>query len=637
MAFPPSPRRSHRKRFSALTLSSDTTSTLPVYSSWRIDDVPEDQPPDYPESADEGDADTDSDTADTLPPLSPTRSRRHLSSHRRRHSSASPIASTSTDPYLDSLLARSVHALELSNALLQSSMSTQTSLSAVLAADGPTTESGLEARAQDLSARIRTNSGVHRGWMDDLNLIAEQAIGDEGPVSRSLPVPPSPLQMRRSHAHTHSSMDLRTVAAIEDGSEPQLALAQAWPRARLVAPAPRALTQYIESTEDPEFILLPSTLGVRSATSSHFSPEISGPSPRQSPPPTQPTPSEPSTPAYNLLSSFIPRRASTSSNGSRLSLSSRSRSRPKRRASSGSGGPSDRASRTPSTIGRSRTPTPVSSLPSQNMQPGSPRARRKRPSSSPPAPLHLSPHLSPHRPIATTRPLTPPTENLLPSSSGSSPSSSPSDSRPNPVLTLQALRKILDDAPPPASPQISRTASEPPPTVRKPAFQPRTPRPPPTLGTSTATASISRLFSPKHVHLHGASSRATPRHSVLKSGLPTSDGLVPPSPAFSSGGSGASTPKRISFAELPESYAGVSSGRGFEKKRARKGKGKGKGRDSEDDEPRGWWRTWFAAGPTLHAGVGPEEGIGKERERGGGARMVPGRGFGFGAVEEWAV
>ncbi|KAF8645482.1 hypothetical protein AX16_007767 [Volvariella volvacea WC 439] len=72
------------------------------------------------------------------------------STHRRKHSQITPTtaffhthtpspsfsstlsAPTSTDSYLDSLLERSVHALEMSNTLLQTSISTQTSLSNVI-------------------------------------------------------------------------------------------------------------------------------------------------------------------------------------------------------------------------------------------------------------------------------------------------------------------------------------------------------------------------------------------------------------------------------------------------------------------------------------------------------------------------
>ncbi|KAI0278820.1 hypothetical protein BGY98DRAFT_971670, partial [Russula aff. rugulosa BPL654] len=294
LANPPSPtstrNRPHRKRFSVTRLSTDSTATLPAYLRTEI--PPDDQPPDYPESADEADADTgNSSSEDTLLPLASPRSRR-LRTHRRRRT-VSPIVSSPTDPYLDSLLARSVHALEMSNALLQSSISTQSSLSAVLAADdSPAVESSLEARARHLSSRIGANSSIQENWLDDLAVISEHlSTGDpepeddalglslvahDDPISRSLPVGPSPLQLRaRCHNRYRSSHDLH---------EPHLRLSN-WSRSRLISPAPRAITQYVESNADPDTILLPSTLGL---------------------------PKPPST-VSTLLSSFLMRRPSTSS------------------------------------------------------------------------------------------------------------------------------------------------------------------------------------------------------------------------------------------------------------------------------------------------------------------------------------
>ena len=61
-------RGRHRKRLSALRLSSDSTvTTLPPYTSppWNghasLDMSDSDRPPDYPDSAEEADEDTDSD------------------------------------------------------------------------------------------------------------------------------------------------------------------------------------------------------------------------------------------------------------------------------------------------------------------------------------------------------------------------------------------------------------------------------------------------------------------------------------------------------------------------------------------------------------------------------------------------
>ncbi|KAJ3921882.1 hypothetical protein F5877DRAFT_75832 [Lentinula edodes] len=275
--------RHHRKRISALRLSSDTTSTLPEYiptnpnipsvAHWRT--VPEateidDAPPGYSsDSAQEADEDTDlSDedrrrqiqrsvfatvginsapaTATTFtssPSLRPSRPKRELS-HRRKRSnptlSLDPIQSNS-DLYLDSLLERSVHALEMSNVLLQSSMSTKTSLSGILhqetdedepmvpsSAIRPSTSrsvagsgmNSLERSARGLSARIMGGGYVHETWIEDLEQIgkdvdqlfseeaqkerrqrnrtrrnASQSGSSQGSISSSLPVVSStPLQ-----------------------------------------------------------------------------------------------------------------------------------------------------------------------------------------------------------------------------------------------------------------------------------------------------------------------------------------------------------------------------------------------------------------------------------------------------------
>lgn len=646
LPYPPHSRtRFHRKRHSITRLSSESTPALPAYLG--REDLPDDRPPDYPESAHEADADTDSSTPDTLLPLSSPRPRRH----RRRHS-ASPITSSAGDPYLDSLLARSVHALEMSNALLQSSISTHTSLSAVLAVDSPVTDGSLEARAHDLTSRIRVNSRVHANWMDDLAAISEHIATDSQPdalgltlshedsISRSLPTNPSPLpRLRAPHHRNHSSSDLRRIKAdTSDSVEPHLCLST-WSRSRLISPAPRALTQYVESNADPEAIFLPSTLGLLSSSSTHFPSGVS--SPPSSLAPALPSPShsashEPSTPAYTLLSSLLDRRSSTSSAGSHGSSRSHSE-RLKATAETAT-----RPSRASSTVVPSRPRTPRSS-PSRSRV-------GKCPLSPPPVPTPL---------VLPTRSLTPPTENpSLSSLSSASSSNSSSDPHPNPVLSLQALRKILDDQPRPP------TLHAPP---RRPVFLPRTPLPAPTLGTSTATASVSRLFT-KPVHLHSGSSSREPRQSALKGGLrspPQSPasfngglGLLAPPDRGSSASSARSTPKRISFAELPEPYGserGGGSGRGFEKKLSRRakkrsGKGKGKGRSKsdadvgsdgsdgeDDDDDRGWWAKLLlgtgGGGSARSLSVGRQE----ERVESRIARGLGSRGGFGGGIEDWAV
>ncbi|KAJ4001869.1 hypothetical protein F5050DRAFT_1802944 [Lentinula boryana] len=273
--------RHHRKRISALRLSSDTTSTLPEYipsnphtasvTPWRtaaeateIDDAP----PGYSsDSAQEADEDTDLSDEDrrrqlqrpvfvtvgiksapatetTFTSSSSLRSRHKREPyHRRKVSnptlSLDPIRSNS-DLYLDSLLERSVHALEMSNALLQSSISTKTSLNGILnhetdddepsmaSSPAPTSRPGinsLERSALGLSSRIMGSRNAHETWVEDLEQIAKDVDqlfsedaqeerrqrnrtrrndswsgSSQGSISTSLPtISSAPLQTYRSH------------------------------------------------------------------------------------------------------------------------------------------------------------------------------------------------------------------------------------------------------------------------------------------------------------------------------------------------------------------------------------------------------------------------------------------------------
>ena len=269
-----------------------------------------------------------------------------------------------------------------------------------------------------------------------------------------------------------------------------------------------------------------------------------------------------------------------------------------------------------------------------------------------------TPPLVPPSLVLPTRTLTPPTENpSLSSLSSSSSSNHSSDPHPNPVLSVQALRKILDDQP--NGTPMPRAQSEGR-VPRRPTFLPRTPLPAPTLGTSTATASVSRLFT-KPVHMHSGSPTREPRPSALKSGSRTPqspmsiDGFLAPGRSTGAGGSSASsarsTPKRISFAKLPESYGserGGGSGRGFEKRSsARRGKkrnGKGKGKSkidaledasdgSDEDDEKGWWARLLGSTHPRNLSLGrAEDRIEARIARGLGSRG----GFG-GGIEDWAV
>jgi len=304
-----------RRKTASLRLSSDSIPPqLPLYSSpphtnpaWnRFDQVPpfHDKPPDYPESSEDADAD-ESDQEfpvhkrrQASPQIyvspfqsSPRKTRRlpqqhhspspSLTSHRTRHhprnSNVLQHRATSSDVYLDSLLARSVHALEISNTLLQSSFATNTksSMTAVLSSDSPV-EDSLEQSATGLSKRIMKNKDLQKNWIDDLeeigkrvdSLFGEQTETEGGTtrpspnhISQSLPtssaLPPSLAERRRGH-------NSPSLSPVTPASEGQLNYSN-HDRTHFISPAPRALTVYIGSDDvNPDAIKLPPTLGIRS-------------------------------------------------------------------------------------------------------------------------------------------------------------------------------------------------------------------------------------------------------------------------------------------------------------------------------------------------------------------------------------
>lgn len=514
------PRRTHRKR---VRLSTDTTTTLPEYhltstteyqhpsdTLFDKDQVPLDKPPDYPDSAEEADEDTDSerqrDTFFVHPSL--RRKQRHYP-HKRKFSAAplSAPATSSVDPYIDSLLERSVHALEMSNTLLlQNSMSTQTSLSRMVACDSPV-DTSWEARAKSLGLPARRMTAP---WMEDLEEITRRVDSLFGKAEVGSAVVGS------------SSSSSKTA---------RLRLAHRT-REDLISPPPRALTQYIE-TDSSVMAVYPSAEWNTSTACLHSSPAL--------PIVTDKPLSSSSTPAYAKLASFVVRRPSKSANATPCSSFTGS-STIKRRNSSVMLGSS-----TISLSPRLRSGTSIN---------------------------HESP-LCHQR-----RPMTPPVEE--------SPSSSSSDGCVA-KRTITSLRKILDEQP--------QTV----PLPRKShVFMPVTPPPRAVLGTSSATASISRMLTKK---LHHASTRpASPPRSAMKGSRPTtplsssSSLLGPPLPVSSvikdtplmlsqritarvcsASSSGQSTPKRISFAELPEAHVSSRPDK-FRDKGRWKGKGKGKGK-----------------------------------------------------------
>ncbi|KAG6819868.1 hypothetical protein H0H93_007853 [Arthromyces matolae] len=637
---------SHRKRTSALRLSSDTThSLLPVYA---VQPLPDDNPPGYPhsdsDSAQEADNDSDNDDSELndivyVPPPPPTSfsltsprrrpgrfAKQQQLSHRRRRSTNS-----STNPYLDSLLARSVHALEMSNTLLQSSMSTQSAISSILR-DSPV-DAVLETSARGLSMRIQDQDNhEHPKWARDLaeitqsvdNLFSDEhdsSINLTSSVSCSLPTSSSPTMDMQDRAQTHkrrpSMLEFRSNGV--DGT-PHLSLAYQ-NRANLVAPPPRAMTQYVDvdvasASTTSNMIYLPSTLGARASASSLSLPQV------LCEPQVAEKVFEPSTPAYHMLSS----------------LASNIRTPPSASSSTSS---------TPNLLSRRNSKLGYTSSP------------KHRPLTTPKQ-IHTS--LPPHRSV------TPPSDE-----------SSSSDGCPA-KRTVASLRKILDEQ----SPLNSRSASSSTshlnnqrPRLRAPAFLPRTPAPLPDARTSTATASITRLYTKGK---HTSSTRAgspPPRGSALKgsrAGTPTPSLPVTPTRSASEGtrttpttngnstyaqtmlnvpsllirtfstgslsgssapSSGRSTPKRISFAELPEPYLGSGEmrervKRRRERKRGVGGKTKAEGRNNSkaEDEEEGWWTKWILGATTSASAV--------SREERWGSRM-PGAPIGYGPGDEWGV
>ncbi|KAF7332572.1 hypothetical protein MKEN_00139900 [Mycena kentingensis (nom. inval.)] len=420
------PRRTHRKRISALRLSSDTTNTLPEY--WR-ELVP---PPEYEADADgDADDDTDGDNEPPAPYIPPGAvSPRRRMQHRRKPSSPLP-----QDAFIDSLLERSVHALELSNALLQSSMTPTTS---AFKDPSPT---------KSTPAPIPMPPARDESWAEDLAKIAQDV--DELLVSSSLPPAPSPIAHRRPRRRP--SLDTTTTSSRRSSYLSSSSASSAMPttshasdnglrmagqtRSRFIAHAPRAMTQYIDAETahddlDEETISLPSTLGLRAAASdwriAESKPVVS----------TTTHSPEPSTPAYHMLSSFVHPRATSPkiATGPRSSSRGRAATRGGSRSSSRGGSHTPRRTGTPDGL-----PLPESSSPllGQRSSPGASIIARL------------------------------PSETLGHSPQSSDDGGDGSADGCRAKEARSALRRILEEAPPPPPPV--RSAS------RK--FQPRTPSP----------------------------------------------------------------------------------------------------------------------------------------------------------------
>ena len=216
-------------------------------------------------------------------------------------------------------------------------------------------------------------------------------------------------------------------------------------------------------------------------------------------------------------------------------------------------------------------------------------------------------------PMVLHRPMTSPVED-----------SSSSSDRCVAICRVKSLRKILDDqaslqpnswANKASSSSIYRSP------LRAPPFLPRSPASVAEAGTSTATASISRFLT-KGTHSSSTRPPSPPLQSAMKRSPPSSTSLssIHPSPTLThlnsivntlvalsfpevvvkdlgggnlnSPSSGMSTPsKRISFADLPESYASTrpngSSFKFKDKHNRRKRKNGGGGKEQNSPERTG--------------------------------------------------
>jgi hypothetical protein len=424
----------------------------------------------------------------------------------------------------------------------------------------------------------------------------------EGSMSASLPSMSS--MPTKSHCRRRSSWNARRTAG---GETSQLRLDTS-DRNRFISPAPRALTQYIESTADPQSIILPSTLGLRSPSSSYLPPQrrtsetstfasISVPN---LPPPPINVSAESSRPVVNILSSLVGRASSSgpSSPTSPYSTPSHMFSPLQRGASSGTNPSTERSSH----LRRPRFQATLS--------PDSTRLERDRSRST-------TPNKRPHSISPSRGKMTPCIEELSASSSSSS------DTHPCGYRTMQSLRKILDEQPqqlPVTANGDSRRQTASPSVTSLQRYRPPTllvTHSVPSSSTSSATASISRLFT-KAIHSSSTRPPSPPRHSSMKRrSRPGTPPISPPARrppgalsvpdllnvsvvkalGGSSSSSGRSTPKRISFAELPESYASSRPPGSLSKFKGKKSRQNTSGSGSEASKTvaqgSGGGRTWL--------------------------------------------
>ncbi|KAG9019550.1 hypothetical protein FRB90_000859 [Tulasnella sp. 427] len=345
-----SPSRGSSTRPRPLLLSGPTDDTASQVQAWANDVAVASPPPTYPGFEDDAPQEEEFVEDKDLPPLSPVSPSGPRNKKVRRTRSVGR-----TNDRLDQLLERSVMALEASNALLQSSLTTHSSLAAVLAdssfdrsmdvqirylarrmgAEG-SQENGLDRVLEEVVGLI-SSSGLEDAHLAPLSSSVENAAAaadepgatssmgyDIEGLTRSLPAEDHMEQMRMQQLASSPSLSKIRRNKTSTGSQRRLRLSDG-PRPR--SPPPRPFTQVIsvespnrvgyEGNENLETIVLPSTSGVRTAPQEipFFEPlpsanttVSSGSNPYQT---TSSQPETPATPSAFTMLSHIQSRSSS--------------------------------------------------------------------------------------------------------------------------------------------------------------------------------------------------------------------------------------------------------------------------------------------------------------------------------------
>lgn len=202
---------------------------------------------------------------------------------RHRRSQSLLQSRTSTDDYLDSLLERSVHALEMSNTLLQSNTSTRLSLQNVIHSEQALDRS-MARQQRSISYTLREREQAHEGWMDSMDRLVEDVedLFDEPDHHRdvysttgSLPSTSNSPLNRRTYRRPYAQ-PMQPIRRHRFPSDEPITAGLQLIAERPRSPPPRALTQYVsvtsnagyasEETAGGDSIYLPSTNGLRAAS-----------------------------------------------------------------------------------------------------------------------------------------------------------------------------------------------------------------------------------------------------------------------------------------------------------------------------------------------------------------------------------